>query len=140
MSGTSQIVAVLITAAVLLVSASTTNEPSILANRDGEMRTAVESGLYSDADASLFAGDGPPQAVESRSTPDKSNPIRRINFNDIDLTRLLKVEEISPEQVEGIPNAVTEFDGKFVTIEGFMYPAFRDTELTQFILVEQLFF
>ena len=137
MPGTLQIVAVLITAAVLLVSAATTSERSILADRDGEIRTAVEPELYSDADASLSSVEGPPQAVATPSTPDESNSIRRINFNDIDLTE----EEISlVEQVEGIPDAVTELDGKFVTIEGFMYPAPQDTGLPAFVLVEQLFY
>lgn len=85
---------------------------------------------------SYFPGDGTPNAV-LKSAPDSHDPIRSITFNDIDLTRLLEAKEISPEQVEEIPIAVTELDGKFVAIEGFMRPTFLDNGLTQFTLVEK---
>ena len=68
-------------------------------------------------------------------SPDASNRIHRITFNDLRLR--LNSKELSPEHVEQIPNALTELDGKFVTIKGFMLPAFQDTRLTQFTLVEQ---
>lgn len=69
------------------------------------------------------------------SPPDASGRIHILTFNDLNLRLNSKVH--SPEHVEQIPNALTELDGKFVTIKGFMLPTFQDAGLTQFTLVEK---
>lgn len=85
----------------------------------------------------VLAVDRTPQS-ESTSTRDAANRVRRITFNDIDLTRFLKVKELSLEHIERLPNAVTGLDGELVTIEGFMFPTYHDTGLKQFFLVYKL--
>ena len=67
------------------------------------------------------------------SPPDASGRIHLLTFNDLNLHS----KELSPEHVEQIPNALTELDGKFVTIKGFMAPTFQDAGLTHFTLIEQ---
>lgn len=67
------------------------------------------------------------------SPPDASGRIHLLTFNDLRLNSKV----LSPEHLEQIPNALTELDGKFVTIKGFMLPTFQDAGLTQFTLVEQ---
>jgi len=69
------------------------------------------------------------------SPPNASGRIHLLTFNDLDLR--LNSKELSPEHVEQIPNALTELDGKFVTIKGFMAPTFQDAGLTHFTLIEQ---
>lgn len=50
-----------------------------------------------------------------------------INYDDIDLLKVMNMEPVTPEAPELMPQWLKDLDGKRIRIRGFMYPPFQQT-------------
>ena len=58
----------------------------------------------------------------------------RVSFDDIDLLKVLNMEPVVETAPQLFPEWLKQLDGKRIRLRGFMYPAFRDTDLKGFVL------
>jgi len=68
-----------------------------------------------------FRAEGPEDAI-------------RVSFDDIDLLRVINMEPVTANAPEQMPQWLKQLDGKRIRIRGYMYPAFKDTGLTAFMI------
>ena len=59
----------------------------------------------------------------------------RVSYDNLDLFKVLKVEEVTPEAVAKMPPWQRDLDGKEIVIRGYMRPQFTETDLDGFLLV-----
>ena len=59
----------------------------------------------------------------------------RVNFDDLDLFKLLKMDPVTSDCIERMPEWLTGLDGKQIRIRGFMKPSSVSDGLPQFLLV-----
>lgn len=59
----------------------------------------------------------------------KTSPgdVLRINYDDIDLLKVMNMEPVTPNAPELMPTWLKDLDGKRIRIRGFMYPPFQQT-------------
>lgn len=50
-----------------------------------------------------------------------------VNYDDIDLLKVMNMEPVTPEAPELMPQWLKDLDGKRIRIRGFMYPPFQQT-------------
>jgi hypothetical protein len=58
----------------------------------------------------------------------------RINYDDIDLLKILNMEPVPPNAVDYFPDWLSSLNGKQIRIRGFMYPKFINEGITDFTL------
>jgi hypothetical protein len=58
----------------------------------------------------------------------------RVNYDDLDLLRILNMEPVSEDAVGYFPDWLKSLNGRKVRIRGFMVPGFEAAGLTQFVL------
>lgn len=58
----------------------------------------------------------------------------RINFDDLDLLKVLNMEPVTTNAVELMPEWLKQLDGKRIRLRGYMIPTFESTGLTSFVL------
>jgi hypothetical protein len=59
----------------------------------------------------------------------------RVNFDDLDLFKLLKMDPVTSDCIERMPEWLTGLEGKQIRIRGFMKPSSVSEGLPQFLLV-----
>jgi hypothetical protein len=59
----------------------------------------------------------------------------RVNFDDLDLFKLLKMDPVTADCVEKMPEWLTGLDGKRVRVRGFMKPGELSEGIPQFLFV-----
>jgi len=69
-----------------------------------------------------FAAEGPDGAL-------------RVNFDDLDLLKVLNMDPVTPDCVEQMPAWLKDLSGKKVRIRGFMKPGPLEENIPQFVLV-----
>jgi hypothetical protein len=69
-----------------------------------------------------FAVEGPDHAL-------------RVNFDDLDLLKVLNMDPVTPDCVEQMPAWLKDLSGKKVRIRGFMKPGPLEENIPQFVLV-----
>ena len=60
-------------------------------------------------------------------------PALQVNYDDLDLLKILNMEPVPPDAVEQFPDWLRELDGKRIRLRGFMYPSFEQM-MSAFIL------
>jgi hypothetical protein len=58
----------------------------------------------------------------------------RVNYDDLDLFRVLNMEPVPDDAVDYFPDWLKDLAGKRIRIRGFMLPTFESTGLEQFVL------
>lgn len=61
-----------------------------------------------------------------------------VSFSALSLEKILAMRQIPADAVEHFPEWLRELEGKRVRITGYMYPPFKETNLSEFILVPEL--
>lgn len=59
----------------------------------------------------------------------------RVNFDDLDLLKVLDMDPVTPDCVEKMPDWLKDLSGKKVRIRGFMKPGLLSENIPQFVLV-----
>ena len=73
--------------------------------------------------------------VEQREFKTEGSPqALRVNYDDIDLLKVLNMEPVTPEAPQLMPDWLTGLDGKRIRIRGFMYPPHLETGIPFFVL------
>ncbi len=117
-------------------------------NRAAETRDAVPT-ASSASDAVLAASSSSEVAQIDPVPADAANePARprtfavegpegalRVNFDDLDLFKLLKMDPVTSDCIERMPEWLTGLEGKQIRIRGFMKPSSVSEGLPQFLLV-----
>ncbi|MCA9040799.1 MAG: hypothetical protein KDA65_10660 [Planctomycetaceae bacterium] len=58
----------------------------------------------------------------------------QVNYDDIDLLKVLNMEPVPIDAAEHFPDWLSELDGKLIRIRGFMYPPLTETDIEKFML------
>jgi hypothetical protein len=58
----------------------------------------------------------------------------RISFDDIDLLKVINMDPVTIDAPQKMPQWLRQLDGKRIRVRGYMYPAFKDTGLTAFLI------
>ncbi|WP_437201100.1 hypothetical protein [Planctomicrobium sp. SH664] len=66
---------------------------------------------------------------------EKAAKALRVNFDDIDLLRVINMEKVVPEAVDLMPDWLKGLNGKRIILRGWMYPPARAEGLGGFIFV-----
>jgi hypothetical protein len=72
--------------------------------------------------------------TEKTFVRDKETKALRVSYDDIDLLKVLNMEPVPVDAETHFPDWLKQLDGKQVRIRGFMYPTYRSTDLTGFML------
>src|SRR5207302_1387752 len=59
----------------------------------------------------------------------------RVNFDELDLLKVLNMDPVTPDCVEKMPDWLKDLSGKKVRIRGFMKPGLLAENIPQFVLV-----
>lgn len=132
-----------------LPNASQPEANSPAADSTGESLAAATPANTGGPSASLDA-DGKPSADK----PAESDPLRkikllvkerkfsaegpdgalRVSYDDLDLLKVLNMEPVTVKAPALMPDWLRDLDGQRIRIRGFMYPAFLEEGLTEFVL------
>jgi hypothetical protein len=58
----------------------------------------------------------------------------RISFDDIDLLKVMNMDPVTIDAPQKMPQWLRQLDGKRIRIRGYMYPAYKQTGLTAFLI------
>lgn len=58
----------------------------------------------------------------------------RVNFDDLDLLKVLNMDPVTPNAVELMPDWQRRLDGQTIRLRGFMFPTFESTGIERFVL------
>jgi len=58
-----------------------------------------------------------------------------VSFSDLSLKKILAMRQIPADAAEHFPAWLRQLEGKRVRISGYMYPPFKETNLSEFVLV-----
>lgn len=64
----------------------------------------------------------------------KEDDAFRVSYDDIDLLKVLNMEPVPEDAVSHFPDWLSGLDGKRIRIRGFMFPPFRSTDISGFVL------
>ena len=71
---------------------------------------------------------------EKNFRTEDSGQVLRVNYDDIDLLKILNMEPVPADAPDHFPNWLRELDGKPIRIRGFMYPHMLESGITRFAL------
>ena len=125
------------------VSGTDSGNPVVASNTPAAATSMVsaQSGLTGRADTPEI--DNSAVAVANKIElliPDKSfrrergTDAVRINYDDIDLLKVLNMEPVPPDAAEYFPEWLAGLDGKRIRIRGWMYPTYLSEGLTSFTM------
>lgn len=84
------------------------------------------------------ASDGAPRKVEllvkEREFRPEGAGTLRVNYDDLDLLKVLNMEPVPADATEYFPAWLSELNGQRIRIRGFMIPTFESTGLERFVL------
>lgn len=71
--------------------------------------------------------------VKSRKFKKEGNALR-VNFDDLDLLKVLNMEPVTPDAPKLMPEWLKDLDGKVIRVRGFMYPQFQEEGIPYFVM------
>jgi len=71
---------------------------------------------------------------EKRFRSEDNGKAIRVSYDDIDLLKVLNMHPVPTNAVDHFPDWLKKLDGQRIRIRGFMYPGFKSSGLTKFIL------
>jgi hypothetical protein len=87
---------------------------------------------------SATASDGAPRKIEllikDREFRPEGQGTLRVNFDDLDLLKILNMDPVPPNATEYFPAWLSGLNGQRIRIRGFMIPTFEATGLERFVL------
>ncbi|MGQ0633835.1 MAG: hypothetical protein ACT4QC_04435 [Planctomycetaceae bacterium] len=102
-------------------------------SRDDELGTAGPT--VSSVAASPLAEPAAPPAKHRKFAAEGPDGALRVGFDDLDLLKVLRMDPVTPDCVEKMPEWLRGLDGKQVRIRGFMKPSMMVDHIPQFMLV-----
>ncbi len=73
--------------------------------------------------------------VKSREfRPEGAQKALRVNFDDLDLLKVLNMDPVSADAVGLMPGWLRGLDGQTIRLRGFMFPTFESTGIERFVL------
>lgn len=124
----------------------TTTKPVVVENGNAtgtdSQATTAESTSSNDAASSAKSGNGPSdKPKDGEFVPPKPRRFKvegpngavRINYDDLDVKKLLNLDNVVPGVDKKLPQWVKDLNGKTVRLRGYMKPGFQSEDITQFV-------
>lgn len=62
----------------------------------------------------------------------------QVSFSDLNLEKILAMQQIPIDAAEYFPKWLRALEGKRIRISGYMFPPFKETDISEFVLMHEL--